>query len=181
MLLNYSPRQALTQAKFEKLRKKATVGRINFDDFLWRVSPDWQWNAPHLVHIRQQLEAVTSGDTRRLMLFLPPRHGKSEMTTVRFAAWRLTRNPAQRIVIGSYGQTLANKFSRKIRRIAFAQGVPIDSKRTAVDDWETLQGGGVQAAGCELAQEETAVSMETAVLSFRGVFAREHMGAAYVA
>lgn len=40
-----------------------------------------------------------------------------------------------------------------------------------VDGWP------VQAAGCELAQEETVVSMETAVLSFRGVFAREQSGA----
>jgi predicted phage terminase large subunit-like protein len=118
-----------------------------FDAFLRRISPDWQWDAPHLAHIRTRLEQVTRGDTMRLMLFLPPRHGKSEMTTVRYAAWQLYRNPAQRVIIGSYNQTLANKFSRKIRKIGEQIGLPIDRARTAVDDWETTQGGGVRAAG----------------------------------
>lgn len=124
-----------------------TAGPTVFSNWLFDVTPDWQWNAPHLVLIRRQLAAVTDGRISRLMLFLPPRHGKSEMTTVRYAAWRLQRDPAKRVIIGAYNQTLANKFSRKVRRIAEAQGVPIDPARTAVDDWETLAGGGVRAAG----------------------------------
>jgi predicted phage terminase large subunit-like protein len=118
-----------------------------FAAFLRRISPDWQWDTPHLAHICNKLEQVTSGDIMRLMLFLPPRHGKSEMTTVRYAASELNRNPGQRVIIGSYNQTLANKFSRKTRRIGEQIGLPIDRARTAVDDWETTQGGGVRAAG----------------------------------
>ncbi len=118
-----------------------------FPSWLTRVSPDWQWDAKHLQHISRHLDDVTNGRINRLMLFLPPRHGKSEMTTVRYSAWQLQRNPKQRIIIGAYSQTLANKFSRKIRKIASAHGVPIDPARTAVDDWETIPGGGVRAAG----------------------------------
>lgn len=118
-----------------------------FPSWLNRISPDWQWDAQHLQHISRHLDDVTNGRINRLMLFLPPRHGKSEMTTVRYSAWQLQRNPKQRIIIGAYSQTLANKFSRKIRKIATNQGVPIDPARTAVDDWETIPGGGVRAAG----------------------------------
>ena len=49
------------------------------------------------------------------MIFLPPRHGKSELVTNRYAAWRLLNNPDMNIIIGSYNQRLANRFSRKIR------------------------------------------------------------------
>lgn len=123
------------------------LGEGTFSNWLYDVSPDWQWNWQHLQHVRRYLASVTTGEVDKLMLFLPPRHGKSEMTTVRYAAWTLERAPASRIVIGAYNQTLANKFSRKVRRIATMRGVNIDRQRTAVEDWETLDGGGVRAVG----------------------------------
>ncbi|MEQ1603762.1 MAG: terminase family protein [Pyrinomonadaceae bacterium] len=51
------------------------------------------------------------------MIFVPPRHGKSELVTVRYAAWTLKNDPAKNVIIGSYGQSLANRFSRKIKRV----------------------------------------------------------------
>lgn len=78
------------------------------------------------------------------MIFMPPRHGKSEMTTVRYAVWRLERDPELKVIIGAYSQTLANTFSRKARRIA-SQRLTLTSER--MDSWETNQGGGVRAVG----------------------------------
>ena len=80
------------------------------------------------------------------MLFMPPRHGKSEMVTVRYAAWALEQDQSRRVIIGAYSQTLANKFSRKVRKIA-RERVAISKERTAVDDWETESGGGLRAVG----------------------------------
>lgn len=80
------------------------------------------------------------------MLFVPPRHGKSEMVTVRYSAWWLERDPAQRVIIGAYNQTLANKFSRKVRKIA-RDRIELNRERVAVDDWETEVGGGLRAVG----------------------------------
>lgn len=80
------------------------------------------------------------------MLFMPPRHGKSEMVTVRYSAWMIEQDPSQRIIIGAYNQTLANKFSRKVRKIC-RQRIVLSKERTAVDDWETEQGGGLRAVG----------------------------------
>jgi predicted phage terminase large subunit-like protein len=80
------------------------------------------------------------------MIFEPPRHGKSEQNTVRYPVWRLERDPSMRIIVGAYNQTLANKFSRKSRRIA-VERIPLSSDRAAVEEWETAAGGGLRAVG----------------------------------
>jgi len=51
------------------------------------------------------------------MIFLPPRHGKSELAAVRYPAWRLKRDPTLNIILASHSQRLANRFSRKIKRV----------------------------------------------------------------
>jgi predicted phage terminase large subunit-like protein len=111
-----------------------------------RVTPTYRWDWAHLRHIRQALQHVTSGACTRLMLFVPPRHGKTEMTTVRYPVYRLERDPALRVIIGAYNQTLANTFSRKARRIA-QERLTLAGDRSAVEQWETSQGGGLRAVG----------------------------------
>lgn len=146
LLQNYLTPQAYLELKVEKLKRRAGVAR-DFSSWLRAVTPSWRWEWAHLAHVRLQLAAVTAGDIDKLMLFLPPRHGKSEMTTIRYSAWRLEHRPGERVIIGAYNQTLANKFSRKVRRIALDRNVPIDRARTAAEEWETQSGGGLRAAG----------------------------------
>jgi hypothetical protein len=85
--------------------------------WLKRVSPGMNWDWRHLRYICEQLERVTTGDCKRLMIFLPPRHGKSELVSVRYAAWRIARDPSLNVILGSYNQRLADRFSRKVRRV----------------------------------------------------------------
>ncbi len=80
------------------------------------------------------------------MIFLPPRHSKSETVTVRYSAWRLEKDPSLNIILGSYNQKLANRFSRKIKRIVEAR-IELASDRKAAEEWETAEGGGVRAVG----------------------------------
>jgi predicted phage terminase large subunit-like protein len=89
----------------------------DFHAWLKRVSPTMHWDWKHQLHIIEQLEKVTSGECKRLMIFLPPRHGKSELVTVRYSAWRLQRDPSLNMILGSYNQQLANRFSRKVRKV----------------------------------------------------------------
>jgi predicted phage terminase large subunit-like protein len=96
--------------------------------------------------MRAQLDRVTSGEITRLMLFVPPRHGKSELATIHYPAYRLEANPLQRVVIAAYNATLAEKFSRRVRSIA-RNRVALDSERQAVNDWMTQAGGGCRAVG----------------------------------
>lgn len=119
---------------------------LPFADYLRTVSPNWQWDWPHLTLMQRTLGEVLAGRCRKVMFFLPPRHGKTEQNTVRFAGYCLERDPSARVIIWAYNQTLACKFSRKIRRIVSGR-VPLSTERTAAEEWETLREGGVRAAG----------------------------------
>jgi len=118
-----------------------------FYEWLGIITPGWTWNWKYQTVIQKHLKNLTDGKGKKnLMLFLPPRHGKSEMVTVRYPVWRLECNPETRVIVGAYNQTLAEKFSRKMRKIA-RERLPLSDERQAVQDWETAQGGGVRAVG----------------------------------
>jgi predicted phage terminase large subunit-like protein len=129
-------------------RRAAAVGPViePFADWLPLVSPTWQWDVPHLRLVQQALARLTAGETGKLMLFLPPRHGKSELVTIRYPVWRLEREPATRVIVGAYNQGLAERFSRRARRIA-ADRLRLSDERATAADWETTAGGGVRAVG----------------------------------
>jgi predicted phage terminase large subunit-like protein len=98
--------------------------------------------------VRSHLDAVSRGEIKRLMLFLPPRHGKSTMTTIHYPAYRLEVNPAGRCVVGCYNSDLAAAFSRQVRGIVRARGrVALSEERQAAMDWQTAAGGGLRAVG----------------------------------
>ncbi len=109
---------------------------------------------------------MTLGEKKRLMIFMPPRHGKSEMVTIRYAAWRLLRDTKLNVILGSYNQRLADKFSRKIRRIIENGKLITENSKTdgstnsqlsninsqfrrlaTASEWETAGGGVVRAVG----------------------------------
>lgn len=118
-----------------------------FEDWLQDTAPDsWKWRWQYQQYIQAHLEQLTAGHLDRLMLFLPPRHGKSEMVTIRYPVWRIEREPTTRVIIGAYSQTLANRFSRRARKIA-RERIELDQERTAAEEWETAAGGGMRAAG----------------------------------
>ncbi|OUJ08216.1 terminase large subunit domain-containing protein, partial [Acetobacter sp. DsW_059] len=102
----------------------------------------------------EKLDAVERGEIKRLMVFMPPRHGKSELTSKRFPAWYMGRNPKKQIITASYGATLAQGFGRDVRNIVgspeFASlfpGVGVASDSSARDNWHTNKGGVYTAMG----------------------------------
>jgi len=79
----------------------------------------YQWpgykDAAHHRLIARKLEAVERGEIDRLMIFMPPRHGKSMLASEFFPAWYLGRNPDHYVVAATYGQELADDFGRKVK------------------------------------------------------------------
>lgn len=73
--------------------------------------------AEHLETLGAALEKVDSGDVKRLLVTMPPRHGKSELCAIRFPTWYLGRNPDKRVVLASYAADLAQRFSRLARGV----------------------------------------------------------------
>ena len=92
----------------KELAKNSLVGYAKFqmENYL---SP------PHIKLLASKLEAVERGDIRRLAIFMPPRHGKSILTSEFFPAWYMGRNPDKYIICSTYAQDLADDFGRKVR------------------------------------------------------------------
>ena len=67
--------------------------------------------------IIEKLEAVERGEVRKLMIFVPPQNGKSEIASINFPAWFFGRNPKKAIIAASYNSDLAVNFGRKARNI----------------------------------------------------------------
>lgn len=110
-------------------------------------APHLTWNWPHLAYLWPFLDRFIERRIDRLLIHMPPRHGKSEGVTTRLPAHLLEHDPRHRIILGAHSQPLASKFSRRARRIARDRGVQLNPERKAADDWETAAEGGVRAAG----------------------------------
>lgn len=113
-----------------------------------------QWQpAPHLNLLCEKLEAVERGELKRLMVFMPPRHGKSEVVSKKFPAWYLGKHPDHEVIISSYSADLAYDFS-KIARDTLREwgpklwGVDVSGDSSAAGRWG-VQGhrGGLTASG----------------------------------
>lgn len=63
------------------------------------------------------LNLFAEGKIKKLMITMPPQHGKSEGSTRRLPAFMLGKNPDLRTAIVSYSSTFAKKFNREIQRI----------------------------------------------------------------
>ena len=75
-----------------------------------------RFEAPrHLRRLASALEDVESGKCKRLMLAMPPRHGKSFLASETFPAWYLGKHPDHSIIAATYAQDLADDVGRRVR------------------------------------------------------------------
>lgn len=98
--------------------------------------------------------AVAAGKSPRLMVFMPPRHGKSQIVSRRFPVWHLGHHPDHEVMLATYGQSLSNDLSRDALECARSTqtksafpDLRISDKREAVEQWKTTRGGGLSASG----------------------------------
>ncbi|MFT8701907.1 MAG: phage terminase large subunit [Acetobacter orientalis] len=131
-------------------RKQARTSLLGFTHY---TMPDYRCG-PHHALLCQKLEAVAQGHITRLMVFMPPRHGKSELVSRRFPAWYLGQHPTRQVIAASYGATLAQDFGRSVRNLVTTQpfqalfpGVKLAPDSAAKDVWHTAQDGSYTAAG----------------------------------
>ena len=111
--------------------------------------------APFHRQVAAKLEAVERGDIDRLMLMLPPRHGKSELASRRFPAFALGRDPARQFISVSATAELASDFGRDVRNVIAGQEYRTLFETTLADDsqarnkWHTDAGGIFYAIGID--------------------------------
>lgn len=89
------------------------------------------------------------------MLWVPPRHGKSELASVRLPGWYLGRNPDRQIISVSAEVGLAADFGREVRNLVAGQefqslfDVQLSQDSQSKAKWHTDQGGFYYAVGVE--------------------------------
>ena len=107
-------------------------------------------NAKHLRLLDKALLDVASGRCKRLIVTMPPRHGKSEMISKYFAAWYLGNFPDRRIILASYASSFASDWTAKVGNILTEYGYYLFGTRIVrniVGLVETDFGGSMIATG----------------------------------
>lgn len=145
------PKVTRKQAAEELLRRKrASESLISFTEFTFSRYR----TAPHHSTVAQALERVADGKCKRLMLLLPPRHGKSELASKRFPAFCLGRRPELQFISASATSGLAEDFGREVRNIISSQEYANVFPRTTLAEdsqakgkWNTSAGGIYYAVG----------------------------------
>ncbi len=120
------------------------------------VKDDYQVNWHHRIiaqRLERALERVENGEDVRIIINMPPRHGKSELVTKNFPAWVLGKHPDWPVLCGSYNLDIAAKFGLKTRDLMENQKYQTIFKtrlrrdQKAKSNWLTEQDGGYSAAG----------------------------------
>ncbi len=142
-----SKRKIITPAQAAEEYYARLSAQDSLIDFTRYTKPGYVVDPAHRM-IAEHLEKVESGEIQRLMIFAPPRHGKSELSTRRFPAWYLGRNPRKTIISASYGADFARGFGRDVRDIIACPeygrvfpDVAIRADNRAAEEWAVGQGG----------------------------------------
>lgn len=147
LLQSYLTPQAYRALQVDRLIARAkSAAPLSFHDYIERVNPRYRWYS-YVEHLADALQRVADDELTRLMIFAPPRHGKSELVSRLFPAYYLIRHPEQWVGINSYSADLAYTFSRNARDNYTRIGGTLRDDAYAVKQWETGKGGGLWAAG----------------------------------
>ena len=124
----------------------------------WRATPaatGARWSnglwvrQPHLHLVSRKVAALAEGPIR-LLVSLPPQHGKSELVSHWTPVWFLANWPHKRVGLASYAAEFAANWGRKARDTIMATpelGVGVRQDLSGASLWELTAGGGMMTAG----------------------------------
>jgi len=99
-----------------KRRQAREFAQQNFLAFVQQVWPSFIYGRHH-ARMAQEFEKVVSGENKRLIINLGPRHTKSEFGSYLLPAWYLGKKPDKKIIPCSHTAELAVGFGRKVRNL----------------------------------------------------------------
>lgn len=118
---------------------------LSFKQFIELVNPQFKFYTWNLILI-SRLQEVADGKLTRLLVQVPPRHGKSELCKL-FGAYYLLRYQNRFVGVTSYSMDLAVTFSRASRAYYAEAGGKFNPESQSVQFWETEQRAGMWCAG----------------------------------
>jgi predicted phage terminase large subunit-like protein len=114
-----SPQIMLGLIEREQERRAASASLYEFVKQAWHVVepgvpfiPSW-----HIQEICEHLEAISSGEIRKLLINIPPRHSKSTIVSVMWPMWEWLTEPSQKFLCASYSGNLSIRDNLKARRL----------------------------------------------------------------
>lgn len=126
---------------------------------LWRIEPaslavklsDGRWRrALHLDYLSQRIASLASKPLR-LLVSIPPRHGKSHLLSLWTPVWFLSHWSEKQVLLASYEATFAASWGRLARNVIEQHqvqlGLRLASDSAAVAAWSLTAGGGMVTAG----------------------------------
>lgn len=126
--------------------------RKTLQEFTEFTSDRWTASTLHRT-ICEQFDRVERGEIDRLMLLLPPQHGKSHIASRRYPAFTLGRDARHDIISASATSTLAEEFGRDVRNLLATSeyralfGTTLAEDSQAAGHWKTQEGGSYYAVG----------------------------------
>lgn len=100
----------------EEQKIKRAKARRHFGNFVKHMRPNYKW-AWHNKLLVQKLNDFAHGRIKRLMIFMPPRHGKSELGSRLLPAYIHGIDPDASVIAASYASSLAKRMSRDVQRV----------------------------------------------------------------
>ena len=135
-------------------KKKQNVLKSDFLSFVKHIWPEFV-EGYHHKKISDAFNRLRTGELRRLIINMPPRHTKSEFASYFLPAWMIGNNPSLKIIQATHTAELAVRFGRKAKTLIdseeyqelFSTRLREDSK--AAGRWETDKGGEYFAVGVQ--------------------------------
>lgn len=95
---------------------KLELARRDFFDYCELMAPDfYKRSRQYLIHLTGILQNFVFNSSKKvLVVSMPPRTGKSRTGTL-FVEWYLGKDPTQKIMTGSYNETLSTQFAKSVR------------------------------------------------------------------
>jgi predicted phage terminase large subunit-like protein len=125
-------------------RDKATTSFLDFAKYVW---PEMLVGEHHK-RIAAAFDRVIEGKCKRLIIAMPPRHGKSQMGSYLFPAYLMGRLPQSKLIVGSHTAELAQRFGRMIRNLVDEEkyrelfpDMKLSADSKAAGRWNTNLGG----------------------------------------
>jgi predicted phage terminase large subunit-like protein len=152
MDVEVSEQELKLQLRLAQIEKNETC-KENFLVFVKNMWPDFIAGRHHQI-IAEKLERVASGDLKRLIINMAPRHTKSEWASFLFPAWMMGRNPRMKILQATHTTELAVNFGRKTKNLLDSDeykeifsNVKLAADSKASGRWDTSSGGMYYAVG----------------------------------
>ena len=157
MNLDALPKEVLQEVLLlEEQKRRLETREVAQEDFMAYVQHVYEGFIVGRHHkiIAEKLERIASGELKRLIVNMPPRHSKSEFASYLMPSWFLGRNPKLKIIQATMNTELAVRFGRKVRDLIadpvyheIFPNTDLKQDSQAAGRWETSAGGEYFAAG----------------------------------